>query len=322
MHRRKNSRGFTLLEVSIAMAIGVSLTIVLASVIDMTLKTQTQITLEDQSGSFGQKLLTDIRRAAFSSRRIYSDDSEGQGFFAALDNGSLPPITGTRLPLVNRDGRLEPDGASETDTGNALMFAIEAQPEDIPAGGSSFRVDRVRFIAFYVTERNTKVVAARNTKLDVVRYVSGVYADYASIERIQDADDKDDVITALYASGLRYAWRSGYGVNSSFHALTVTGSMAGTPTASFTIAVDTDHPMKRLLENKRISVAGNGDLHDVPLYAQADVSLPLFPSGFEAKVVGPTGARKLLFRLSLLAGHPGQLDVHKRLQRVLTVRDQ
>jgi prepilin-type N-terminal cleavage/methylation domain-containing protein len=322
MRKNRNRRGFTLLEVSVALVIGVSLTIVLGSVIDMTLRTQHQITLEDQSGSFGQKLLADIRRAAFSSRRIYSDDAEGQGFFAALDNGPLSPVVGSRLPLVNRDGRLEPDGVSETDTGNSLMFAIETQPEDVSVLGVGYRVDHVRFVAFYLTERDTKVVAARANKIDVVRFVSGVYADYSSIERITDTDDKDAVIEALHANGVRYAWRSGYDVNSSFYALTATGSMASTPTGAFTIAADADHPMRLLLEQKRISVAGNNDLHDVPLFAQSDVSFPLFPSGFEAKVVGPTGARKLLFRLSLLAGHPGRQDVHKRLQRVLTVRDQ
>ena len=70
-----------------------------------------------------------------------------------------------------------------------------------------------------------------------------------------------------------------------------------------------------------MSVAGNGEAANVPLFAQPVVDQPLFPSGFEVKVVGPSSGRRLLTRLVLLAASPTGHDVVQESLRVLTLRD-
>ena len=91
--------------------------------------------------------------------------------------------------------------------------------------------------------------------------------------------------------------------------------------ATPTIATAPDGWVGPLFGSKHLSVAGNGEAAKVPLFAQPVVSEPAFPSGFEAKVVGPSSRRRLMTRLVLLGASLSGHDVVQDSLRVLTIRD-
>ena len=268
MRRTKRNAGFTLLEVVIGAAIASAMTLALTETITATLRAQSQMTTKDTALVQAHEVLSDLRSAAFASRRVYGNDSEGAGYFAALDTSAAPPLAGTRLPFVVSNARLTPDGPSETRTGNALLFAVESGPLEVLAGADRYRVDRVRFLAFYLTAVPGKVVDARDDKLDVARFVSGHYVDRASLEGISDSLDRASVVVSLVAAGIDYAWSPGEDADQAFFALGNAGSIAATPWLTPTISADPDWDTTGLLRSSRMSIAGNGEAPRVPFYAQ------------------------------------------------------
>ncbi len=318
---RRKALGVSLLEVVFAMGLAASMLIVLGEVIDTATRAQHQITVQDRTSATSHAILTEVRGVAFGSRRVYSDDAEGRGYFAALDTSALPPLAGTRLPVVSSEGRLEPDAAGVPETGNALLLAVEDAPQDVEVSGSRYRVDCVRFVAFYVTRVARKVLHGAPDQLDLVRFTSVPHADRASIDAILDPDDRATVVQALVAANVDRAWVSGQPVANAFFALNADGTIEAAPVVSPVISSAVDWPLDQLLDRKRISVARNAPTSRVPQFAELVVGAPDFPSGFEVKVVGPSGGRQVLIRLALQSSGPDGTDLNTQATKVLTVRD-
>ena len=299
----------------------VGVLLMVSELIGTTQQAQIYINARSRAAQHSAKLIADLRGAGLSSRRLFQDDAEGRSYLAALNTTGLPLIEGAKLPVVDAAGRLDADTAGARRTGNTLLLACEDRPQQFTTSGAPHRVDVVRFIAAYPTRRPGKIIEAMPDRIDIVRFASRQYADRASLDQITDPTERSDVVQALRAAGIDRTWVAGAAIGSAFFALNTDGTIAGAPIASPVIDAPPDNLPRTMLGEAHMSVAPNSPALRVPSFAQLDVAAPAFPSGFEVKVVGPSGGRQVLVRHVLLAGVVGGPDAEAATVRLFSVRD-
>lgn len=317
----RRSRGMSLLELTIATGIFLGVMLMVQEVISTSQRAQVYIAARDRASQNSSKLIADLRGAGLASRRVYQDDAEGRAYLAAVDMTGTPLLADARLPVIDAAGRLELDGAAAPRTGNALLLACEDRPQDIVATGGRYRVDVVRFFGVYPTRIAEKVVEAMPDRIDLVRFASRQYADKASLDQISVALDKVDVVQALHTQGITRAWVAGAAIGSAFFQLNTDGSISSVPIASPVIDAPPDALPRLMIGATKSSIAPNSPALRVPSFARVDVLTPSFPSGFEVKVVGPSGGRQVLVRLTLVCGVRDGPDADSTTVRQFSVRD-
>lgn len=311
----------SLVEVTVATSILIGALLMVQEVIGTTQAAQVYIVARDRASQQSAKLIADLRSVGLSSRRVYQDDAEGRSYLTALDTAALPIIADARLPVVDPIGRLERDAVGVRRTGDALLLACEDTPMQIPTSGARHRIDIVRFFAVYPMRRTGKVVDAIADRIDLVRFTSRPYADRASIDSISDPLEKADVVTALRAAGITRTWVAGVTIDQAFFALNTDGTISSTAVSTPIIDATPDNRPRTMLGDSRSSVAPNSPQLHVPSLAQIDNTIPSFPSGFEVKVVGPSGGRQVLVRLTLITGAHAGPDAASTTSRLFSVRD-
>lgn len=317
----RRSRGLSLVELTIATAIFVGVLLIVQEVLSTTERAQVYINARDRSSQYASKLIADLRGAGLSSRRFFQDDAEGQSYLAALNTASFPVMADVRLPVVEAAGRLETDAVATRLTGNAILIACEDRPQILVGGTSRYRVDLVRFFAMYPTRRPGKVIDSIADRIDLVRYVSRLYADKASLEQISNASHRAEVVMALHAQGITRAWVPGVAIDSAFFNMASDGSISATPVSSPVIDAPPEALPRTMLGDSKVSLSPNNPALRVPSFALLDVTAPDFPSGFEVKAVGPSGGRQVLVRLCLIAAVRDGPDADSTTTRLFSVRD-
>jgi hypothetical protein len=317
----RRSRGVSLLELTIATGIFLGVMLMVQEVISTSQRAQVYIAARDRASQHSANLIADLRGAGLASRRVYQDDAEGRSYLAALDMTGMPLLADARLPVIDPLGRLELDGASAPRTGNALLLACEDRPQEFTATGGRYRVDIVRFFGVYPTRLPDKVVEAMPDRIDLVRFASRQYVDKASLDQITVALDRSDVVQALHALGITRCWVAGAAIDSAFFQLNTDGSISTTPIASPVIDAPPDALPRLMIGATKASIAPNSPALRVPSFARTDVLKPAFPSGFEVKVVGPSGGRQVLVRLTLVCGVRDGPDADSTTVRQFSVRD-
>ena len=319
---RSRRSGVTLVEVIVSSAIAVAILLVVTEIVQTTTRAQTYVAARDRAQSRASLVVADLRAAGFASRRVYQDDAVGRAYLAALDAAGYAVMSGARLPVVDAAGRLEPDGGDLSRTGNAVLFACEDPPQDVtPASGHVRRVDVVRFFGIFPTRVAGRVTQSLADRIDLVRFSSRPYADRASLDAITDLADRADAIHALRAQGIDRAWLAGAAIGAAFFDLRIDGTISPTPVASPTITCLPDALPTLVLGDGRMTVAPNDAKLSVPSFAAADAAEPSYPSGFEVKIVGPSGGRQILVRLVVVAGANRDFDAVAQTTRIFAVRD-
>ncbi len=319
MRRTRNSVGHTLVEVAVAVTILTALLLVFGELVSVTAQAHGMVVTRDATTRTTQRLLRELHGAAFSTLRVLGDDAEGNSLFACLELNGMTPVAHTRLPVFSPDGGLGADPSGVDLTGNALLLVTEDRPLDVAVGGTTYRVDVVRFCAFYLTARTERVTLAIDHKLDLARFTSVRYADVRSLNVIASSTDRATVGLALRDAGITRAWVPEEAAATAFHDIDGTGALEASPVSSPVIEAALDEPLRALLLGERVTVLENDTSRRVPLLAHADGA---FPCGFEAKVVGPWRPRRMLVRLVLAAGSPSSpvgLDVVTDVSKILTI---
>jgi type II secretory pathway pseudopilin PulG len=318
--RSLRQRGLTLIEMTVSIGIMLGALLLVQELIGTTQAAQLYIRARDRAAQQSARLISDLRSVGLSSRRLYQDDAEGRAYLAALNTAALPIMGDTKLPVVDPAGRLEPDAAGQRRTGDALLIACEDRPREFNTAGGRFRVDVVRFFAAYLTRRPGKVVAASADRIDLVRFASRPFADLTSLNQVPTAS-RAEVVQGLRAAGIMRAWVTGAPVASAFFALNADGTIDATPVATPTIDTLPDDRPRPMLGESNSSIAPNSAVLRVPAFAEPDPLIPQFPSGFEVKVVGPSGGRQVLVRLTILTGAHKGPDAASMTERMFSVRD-
>lgn len=317
-HRQARTSGHTLVEVAVAIVLSVVLAVGLAETVGRAASAHKQILVQDVGTRLHQRTLGEVRKSAFSAVRVLGDDAAGAPFLAALDVGPLPMLTGTRLPVLDTSGRLAEDIAVRK-TGNAMLLVVEDQPLDLTPVATTYRLDVVRFAAFYLTRVNEKVVDRQTDRLDLVHFTSRPYVLRAGVDAVTDSVEQDALLDAMVALGYDELITLDVDIDDAFHDVSASGVIAASPTTGPVITPSTRYPTRRLLFGRQMSVAENGTTVRVPLFALPDATAPDFPSGFEVKVAGPFAARRVLVRLALVTGAAGSHDIATDVTKVFTV---
>jgi prepilin-type N-terminal cleavage/methylation domain-containing protein len=342
---RRSQRGMSLIEVMVVVAIVSTVLIVVYSMIDEATKISLFVESHNDLPVFGQAAVNVIQKDLIQARAIFDSDptNVGPGYYSALViPAAYPVMPNTQLPILNPTGDLVPDASvTARYVGNALMITkqLESTPVKL-ASGTTIMMDRYVFEIFYLTRRTTRNFSNAGYSLELVQAKSNVYADYFQLSNLQSpngtltAAQMNEIYAALLAwkdpiTGatvpINRAWDPGQSIGSAMYTITAAGYSG--PIAQPTIPLPTYSSMITGLAGGRISgkmdytvafkpsASTNFPVPDlVPKYAVFNSALPQFPGGFEVLIVGPTGARKVLTRLVLLASYgAGKMDSKESL---------
>lgn len=292
--------GHTAVEVMIALAIMSILSFAVERTITAAQRAEGHLGSVREVLKRGERLGYELRRMVSSSRKLFQGDDHGENYFDALDlEGAGVPIKDLRLPIFDEVNGLAPDLPGDPRTGNALLFVREADAAPAvadPATGVLRYIDTYRFICVFVaqTERYLVDEEDRQTARDLVVWRSIAFPSYAQIASVSDPVQRAHVVKDLYDRfNYEYCWDPGESVDRAFYELDADGSL---PNSGKKIRIDADPD---LLERGKLVYANvqlaRTDLIDRDRRAVLSVDDPddWVPDGFEVKIVGPSGARKV-----------------------------
>jgi hypothetical protein len=250
-----------------------------------------------------QKAVSQMHEDVATARKIFEDDGLGQSYVKYIDYGQFPLAGSALLPVIQPLGEFTTDVVGDRRTGNILLLCGEMSPYSFtaPSNGKTYRISVFRLLAYYVSDRGSPV-ASGLSRFDFVRWESEAFADYIALSTISDATARGElVVDMLKTGGIHYAWDPTQTADAAFFELdsdVATGSMGGFPIPSST---KTERRPKGYYGWRNAALAANngiiGSEASVPKFAQMDATGLGFPHGFEVKVVGPSGARKIKVRV-------------------------
>lgn len=302
--------GYTFLEMSITMVIVALMSLVVERVLSSTQDAEKYLGAVRLTTERGQRIAYDVREIVSASRKLYGRDAVGLAYLAALDRTRDPAAPGARLPLFDEVNPLGPDTAGDPRTGNLLLFVREGDAAPcvaLPATGKTRYIDTYRFVCVYPRVTGRTVVNGTGPAWDLVIWRSIPYPSRAQILAIADATERTNVVKDLYSRfGYDLAWDPNGTVSTTFYGMDVTGTMAGTPTAGVVIEEDPDVSERGRLVYANVQLAATDAASKArsPVFVK-DLPAVWTPHGFEVKVVGASGSRKVWMHIVVeaQAGH-------------------
>lgn len=260
-----------------------------------------------------QEVMDDMRLELVSSVRLFSDDAEGNGNLELLDlDGAPSPLVSSRLPTVSVGETIRTDSVGAEMTGNSLFFTkLVWSDRYVCESGAEHLVDVYRWVYYYLTLEGDGPQAEHPIGLNIVRVETEPLIDGAAVDRIEDADDRAELLLHLLngtpdATGQEHApvqvvWLRGGlpTVSGTFRQIDpLNGSLTATPLLPRPNPwrVLRDEPIVRgLLSYRHHSIATN---FAQPSFGVATFGLRSFedegfPHGLEVQVVGPSSARQV-----------------------------
>lgn len=301
---RATVRGFTLLEVTIAMVVISMMALVLERTMSSTQETNAYIKALGKAKDRCERATYSIFRDVSGARKVYGGDDVGESYRAALDLGDMVPAPAVRLPVFDTESPLVPDRKGDPRTGNMLLFVRERDPAvcTVDAQAEEFRhIDTYNFVCCYPHLSDRHVVTGDAKALDLVIWYSVGYASYTQIQAIEDADDRRKVVRALVqVHGITYAWDATCCAETAFYALYAAGHVAASPTEGYDIEEHADLSERGVLVYADTQLART-DRSSHVRRAVFTLKEPggWEPNGFEVKVVGPSGHRKVWMRTTV-----------------------
>ncbi|MDA1194659.1 MAG: hypothetical protein O2894_05695 [Planctomycetota bacterium] len=303
--RAASEAGFSLLEVSVSLFLVVIMALVVERTLESTRKAEVYLSAVRKATERGHQLTYEIRELVTASRRLFSNDDEGRGYLAALDISDNPVMPGARMPVVDPLGRLGPDADGTPLTGNLLLFVGETDATAAiadPDGPVIRSIDTYRFVCCYPRRAGRKVVVNdinSPTAVDMVVWQSEEFPDYKQIMAIADPTERSNVVIDLVDRfGVTMAWDPAGAVDDSFYALDASGNIAVAPEADPLIKEDPDVSQggRLVYANVQLAATDNADAKRKALFSTDDPS-HWTPNGFEVKIVGASGSRKVWMHL-------------------------
>jgi hypothetical protein len=252
----------------------------------------------------GQKAAYRLRDVVATSRRLFGDDAVGRGYLAKLADSAMPRLAGSRLPTFDETNPLGPDVVGDPRTGNVLLFVREADPVGCVADPATKKIrliDTYRFICLYLSQSPRTVVSGGLPALELVEWRSTVFASHGQTIAISDATERARVVADLYNRyGHDYLWDSTAAVDSAFYGIDGVGTIGAAP------AILTSIPEDVNVSSRGRFVAGNMAVARTDMTSKP--RQPVFtvepvatwtPHGFEVKVAGPSGSRRVWIRLTV-----------------------
>ena len=345
--RNRSQRGFSLMEITVVLAIVSVVMILVYSLIEETM----QVTLFNESHNdlaiLSQSSVNTLQSGIQQARFAFEEDALGTSYRSALTSmpSDVTPWADSRLPLFAAAGEIEPDIASQRFTGNSLLLARQLEPLTVmyDHDGSAltpqveFLADRYRFEYYFLGRSNAKSFAGSGMTLDLLVSRSAEYADYFQLDSL-DTVTTGRIAQRLIAAGMTRAWNPGEQLNSAFYTLAgATDGVFNAPINNATIPVVHTTTLLRPFfgvhdDQQRFAggmgISGRIDYsiafgtfslpQPVRVFARPDASKPGFPSGFEVKVAGPTRNRKVMTRVVLMSHYGAKKSYEAQQAFVIT----
>ncbi len=319
---RRNERGFSLVEMTLVMAIVSVLMIVVYSMIEQTMRTTMFNESHNDLAILSQKAVNTLQTEVLQTKMVFQEDTLGSSYRTALQLPSQYTLwTDSLLPVVQPDVTITPDSSTRY-TGNSVLLARQLAPlrltydhdGNVGTAEIEFVADRYVFEYIYLTPV-TPSFSGSGYSLDLVMMSSVTYADYFQLSSM-GATAISRIVPKLIAASVARAWDPGQPIASAFYALS--GATDGTfdgPIANARITAATAKSLLPGLRGGRISgrmtysvaFAPSSPAQPYPLripirmFAPTVTGRPSFPSGFEVKIAGPSGNRQVMTRLVLMS---------------------
>jgi hypothetical protein len=297
-------RGFTAIEMTVtAILVGMA-TLVVERTVGSATETERLMRAVRGTHEDGPQVCYLLRDLVLRSRKLYGADAIGDGYLAKLDLSRDPLRAGSRLPKFDEVNPLGPDAAGSPHTGNVLLFMREGDPVPCVADKPSKKVrliDTYRFVCVHLTPSSRTLVQGQPPALDLVVWRSGAYPNHGQIVSISDANERKEVVKDLYGRfGHSLLWDPTAAVDAAFYGIDGTGNVAATPTVLSTIPEDVAASSRGVFVPRNVAVART-DAASKPRMSlfTADDPATWVPDGFETKVVGTSGSRKVWMRLTV-----------------------
>ena len=298
---RARERGFTFVEIAISLVIVSLMALVVERTLASTREAEQMLDAVRRSTERGQNLAYEIREAVSASRKLFGNDVNGNAYLDALDLTRDPLDPNARLPTFDEVNGLGPDGSMDPRTGNMLLFVREADAAPAvadPATGKIRHIDTYRFICIYprVTSRFIVQIEPREVAKDLVVWRSVAYPSQSQILAVSNATERANVVKDLYDRfGYDMAWDPNGAVPDAFYAMDTLGNIAATPVADPTIDEDQNLSDRGRLVYANVQLGPtDGSVYHKRKIFTVDA---WDPDGFEVKIVGASGSRKVWMHL-------------------------
>jgi hypothetical protein len=297
-------RGYTILEAVIVTVLVALMSLVIERTVTGVNQAEQTLRAVRNTTERGQRAAWDLRDCVTSSRKLFGNDAVGNGYLAKLDRTKYPALAGSRLPTFDEVNPLGPDAVGDPHTGNTLLFVREADalPAVAIAASKKMRlVDSYRLVCVYITVSNRNLVNFQGNALDLVEWRSKHFPSYGQVNSITPVAERTSVVKDLYNRwGIDYLWDPSAPVASAFYGIDGLGNIAATPSAVASIAEDLNVSKGARFVQRNIGVTKT-DTSSYPRTPQFSVepAATWTPNGFECKVCGASGARKVWMRLSV-----------------------
>jgi prepilin-type N-terminal cleavage/methylation domain-containing protein len=321
---RQSERGFSLMEITVTLAIVSVIMIVTYQLIEQTMSATMFNESHNDLAVMSQKAVNAIQSEVLQARLVFEDDTAGNEYRTALTFPTAPSVwTTSVLPVIDSaTTTFTPDTAAARFTGNALLLVRQLPPLSVMYDHDGnkntpdieFLADRYTFQYFYLRKASNSF-AGSGQSADLMRATSDQYADYFQLVSV--TAKPGTLITKLIAAGLKQAWDPGKPLTSAFYDLSsATGGTFGQPLKKPTIPIALTKTMLPGIFGGRINgrmaysvgfPKSSSTSFPIPyplgVFARTDASLPGYPAGFEVKIIGPARNRQVLTRLVLMANY-------------------
>lgn len=341
MRDRRGQSGTSLAEMLVTLAVTTTLMLIVYALIDDTIRATMFGESHNDMTIMTQRVVNGLRVEILQSRVAFQEDDVGGAYRAALQIPStLSPWPDTRLPVFQVEPTLDPDKGPGTDrrAGNAMLLARQLEPlavfydhdADAATAEVELLVDRYRFDYYFLVRNEGRRFAGSAYYVDLMEARSVEYADYFQLSSLTTAQ-RQKVVPRVQAAGITRAWNPGTAIATAFYELApaASGAFEG-PVTSPAIAVSRVTSLLPEMRGGRVSGAIDYSIGFVPeapakpfpvptpmtFYARPDPEAPGFPAGFEVKVAGPSGNRRVGVRLVLMSRY--QASTYESQQALLT----
>ncbi len=313
--RTSSAKGFSLVEVSVALAVISALMLVVYSIMDQTLRVTMFNESHNDLTTMTQRATNTLQTEIVQARQVFQEDADGAAYRSALQiPARYTSWTTTLLPILQADSTISPDGATRY-TGNSLLIVRQLEPMSIMYDDDGdrttpdveFLADRYRFEYFFLSPTTDRKFSTSAYTLDLLQSTSVEYADYFQLSALTRAQVQA-IGAALSTAGITTAWNPGQPLASAFYTIPSNGNW-GSAINRPTISIASTSSLFPELKGGRISgrmdysvAFGSFPLPvSIAKFAKPDNTLPDFPSGFEVKIAGPAKARKVMTRVLMMA---------------------
>jgi hypothetical protein len=297
-------RGYTILEAVIVTILVALMSLVIERTVTGINQAEQTLRAVRNTTERGQRAAWDLRDIVTSSRKLFGNDAVGTAYLAKLDRSRFPVLAGSRLPLFDELNPLGPDAVGDPRTGNELLFVRESDaiPAVAVAASKKMRiVDAYRLVCVYLTVSTRKLVNGQGFAYDLVEWRSKQFPSYGQVFAITPAAERTSVVKDLYNRwGIDYLWDPASPVGSAFYGIDGLGNIAATPSAVASIAEDLNvsKGTRFVMRNVGVTRTDTTSYPRTPMFSVEPVAT-WTPNGFEVKVAGASGARKVWMRLSV-----------------------